>query len=52
LRSNPGMRLPGSVGVSLNEQLLPARSIKVYFSETPVLHTEELNRLIETISRI
>ncbi len=51
LRSNPGMRLPGPVGISLNEQLLPARSIKVYFSETPVRHTEELNRLIDTISR-
>jgi hypothetical protein len=52
LRSNPGMRLPGPVGISLNEQLLPARSIKVYFSETPVLHAEELNRLIETISHL
>jgi hypothetical protein len=51
LRSNSGMRLPGPVGISLNEQLLPAHSIKVFFSETPVLHAEELSRLIESISQ-
>ncbi len=48
-RSNSGMRRAGSVGISLNEQLLDPQHIKIYVENKLITDSEELGHLTRAI---
>ena len=50
-RTNPGRRRSGPVMISLNERVLPAKSIEVYLDNNRVRDPQQLTRFAETIEK-